>query len=32
MSDLYASGEYRVHLAGVLGRRALAKAAERAQA
>ena len=32
MSDLYASGEYRVHLAGVLAKRALAKAAERAQA
>jgi carbon-monoxide dehydrogenase medium subunit len=32
MSDLYASGEYRVHLAGVMAQRALAKAAERAQA
>lgn len=30
LSDLYASGEYRVHLAGVLARRALALAAERA--
>jgi CO/xanthine dehydrogenase FAD-binding subunit len=29
-SDLYASGEYRVHLAGVLAQRALAQAAERA--
>jgi carbon-monoxide dehydrogenase medium subunit len=32
MSDLYASGEFRVHLAGVLAKRALAKAAGRAQA
>ena len=32
MSDLYASGEYRVHLAGVMAQRALAQAAERAQA
>jgi aerobic carbon-monoxide dehydrogenase medium subunit len=32
LSDLYASGEYRVHLAGVMAQRALAKAAERAQA
>jgi carbon-monoxide dehydrogenase medium subunit len=32
LSDLYASGEYRVHLAGVLAKRALAKAVERAQA
>jgi len=32
ISDLYASGEYRVHLAGVLAKRALAKAVERAQA
>jgi len=32
MSDIYASGEYRVHLAGVMAQRALAKAAERAQA
>ena len=31
LSDLYASGEYRVHLAGVLAKRALAKALERAQ-
>jgi carbon-monoxide dehydrogenase medium subunit len=30
LSDLYASGEYRVHLAGVLARRALAQAAQRA--
>jgi aerobic carbon-monoxide dehydrogenase medium subunit len=30
LSDLYASGEYRVHLAGVLARRALTLAAERA--
>lgn len=32
MGDLYASAEYRVHLAGVLARRALALAAERAAA
>ena len=31
MSDTYASGEYRVHLATVLVKRALAKAAERAK-
>jgi carbon-monoxide dehydrogenase medium subunit len=31
-SDLYASGEYRVHLAGVLSKRALAQAAGRAGA
>lgn len=30
MGDLYASGEYRVHLASVLARRALAQAVERA--
>jgi carbon-monoxide dehydrogenase medium subunit len=30
MGDLYASGEYRVHLAGVLVKRALRRAAERA--
>jgi carbon-monoxide dehydrogenase medium subunit len=32
MGDLYASGEYRVHLAGVLAKRALRLAAERAGA
>lgn len=32
LGDLYASGEYRVHLAGVLARRALARAVERAAA
>ena len=32
LSDLYASGEYRIHLATVLARRALAKAVERARA
>lgn len=32
LSDLYASGEYRVHLATVLARRALAAAVERARA
>lgn len=32
MGDLYASGEYRVHLAGVLARRALRRAVERAAA
>jgi carbon-monoxide dehydrogenase medium subunit len=31
MSDLYASGEYRVHLASVLARRALAQAVARAR-
>jgi carbon-monoxide dehydrogenase medium subunit len=31
MGDTYASGEYRVHLASVLARRALAAAAERAR-
>ncbi|MFQ5679739.1 MAG: FAD binding domain-containing protein [Gemmatimonadota bacterium] len=31
MGDLYASGEYRVHLATVLARRALERAAERAE-
>lgn len=30
LSDLYASGEFRVHLAGVLAKRALAQAAARA--
>ena len=32
LGDHYASGEYRVHLATVLARRALAKAVERARA
>lgn len=32
MGDIYASGEYRVHLAGVMARRALVTAAERALA
>ncbi len=32
LSDLYASGEFRVHLAGVLAKRALAQAVERAGA
>lgn len=31
LGDLYASGEYRVHLAGVLARRALSTAVERAR-
>ena len=31
LSDLYASGEYRTHLATVLARRALAEAFRRAQ-
>ena len=31
LGDIYASGEYRVHLAKVMARRALMKAAERAQ-
>jgi carbon-monoxide dehydrogenase medium subunit len=31
LTDLYASGEYRVHLAGVLAARALAAAAARAR-
>jgi carbon-monoxide dehydrogenase medium subunit len=31
MGDTYASGEYRTHLAGVLARRALTKAVERAR-
>jgi CO/xanthine dehydrogenase FAD-binding subunit len=31
IGDSYASTEYRVHLAGVLAKRALATAAERAQ-
>ncbi|HXH84528.1 MAG TPA: xanthine dehydrogenase family protein subunit M, partial [Candidatus Tectomicrobia bacterium] len=30
-SDLHASSDYRKHLAGVLTRRALARAAERAE-
>jgi CO/xanthine dehydrogenase FAD-binding subunit len=30
LGDLYASGEFRIHLAGVLARRALRQAAERA--
>jgi CO/xanthine dehydrogenase FAD-binding subunit len=31
MGDTYASGEYRVHLASVLARRALSAAVERAR-
>jgi CO/xanthine dehydrogenase FAD-binding subunit len=32
MGDTYASGDFRVHLASVLAKRALAAAAERAKA
>lgn len=32
IGDVYASGEYRVHLAGVMAKRAMALASERAQA